>query len=188
MFLGRRRGKGILTSGADTRKSAGVASEMVHAERVGYALGLGLGEMELAAMLFKSLRAGNEVILATTAGRGAGFTYGLAEVEAVKSALAVVAGYKFNFKDGRGRTVPHFILPATAANRAEYLGHAAAETDADGPAEPDVDEKQRRLALEGLQVIREADAADDDDLIDLMGVEPLVAFVRRWRQVQSGRA
>ena len=137
-------------------------------------------------MLFKSLRAGNEVILATPAGRGAGFTFGLAEVEAVKSALAVVAGYKFNLKDGRGRTVPHFILPATSANRAEYLGDApAAESNAAVPAESDGDEKQRKLALDALRVIRQGDPADDDDLIDLIGVEPLVAFRRKWRQVRD---
>src|SRR5438309_181568 len=93
-------------------------------------------------MLFKGLRAGDEVILASPAGRGAGggFTYSLAEVEAVKSALVVVAGYKFNLKDGRGRTVPHHILPATPANRKEHLGGiegagslpSALSTEADG--------------------------------------------------------
>jgi hypothetical protein len=139
-------------------------------------------------MLFKNLRAGDEVILATAVGRGGGYTYALAEVEAVKSALVVVAGYKFNLKDGRGRTVPHSILPATAANRQEYLGGTAAEAEPVEAAESDADDKQRKLALDALRVIREADPADDDDLIGLIGVEPLLAFVRRWRQVQSGRA
>lgn len=139
-------------------------------------------------MLFKNLRAGDEVILATAVGRGSGFTYSLAEVEAVKSALVVVAGYKFNLKDGRGRTVPHSILPATATNRQEYLGGAAAEAEPVEAAESDADAKQRALARDALRVIRETDPTDDDDLIDLMGVEPLLAFVRRWRQVQSGRA
>jgi hypothetical protein len=140
-------------------------------------------------MLFKNLRAGDEVILATAVGRGSGFTYSLAEVEAVKSALVVVAGYKFNLKDGRGRTVPHSILPATPANRQEYLGGTEpAEAEAAGPDESDADAKQRTLALDALRVIRAADPADDDDLIDLIGVEPLIAFVRRWRQVRSGRA
>ena len=140
-------------------------------------------------MLFKNVRAGDEVILATAVGRGSGFTYSLAEVEAVKSALVVVAGYKFNLKDGRGRTVPHSILPATPANRQEYLGGAEATAAAPvEPAESDADQKQRALALDALRVIRAADPADDDDLIDLIGVEPLVAFRRRWRQVQSGRA
>ena len=72
-------------------------------------------------MLFRGLRAGDEVILASPAGRGAGasFTFAPAEVEQVKSTTAVVAGYKFNLKDGRGRTVPHYILPATPANLAK---------------------------------------------------------------------
>jgi hypothetical protein len=140
-------------------------------------------------MLFKNLRAGDEVILATAVGRGSGFTYSLAEVEAVKSALAVVGGYKFNLKDGRGRTVPHSILPATTANRQEYLGGVeASDAEPVAAAETDADEKQRKLARDALRVIRDTDPADDDDLIDLMGAEPLLAFVRRWRQVQSGRA
>ena len=140
-------------------------------------------------MLFKGLRAGDEVILATpTGGAGGGVTYSLAEVEAVKSALVVVAGYKFNLKDGRGRTVPHSILPATPANRQEYLGGPAgsAKDEPTEPAESDADAKQRTLALDALRVIRAADPADDDDLIDLIGVEPLVAFRRRWRQVRPG--
>ena len=141
-------------------------------------------------MLFKNLRAGDEVILATPIGRGAGatFTFALAEVEAVKSALTVVAGYKFNLKDGRGRTVPHYILPATPANRQEYLGGSKPEP-AGGPGElaeeAASDDKQRKLALDALRIIREADPADADDLIDLIGVESLVAFRRRWRKLRS---
>ena len=141
-------------------------------------------------MLFRGLRAGDEVILATPTGRGAaaGFTYSLAEVEAVKSALVVVAGYKFNLKDGRGRTVPHYILPATPANRQEYLGGAeeagAPAGRSEVAAEAGADDKQRKQALDALRVIREA---DPDDVIDLIGVETLVAFRRKWRQLHSGR-
>jgi len=143
-------------------------------------------------MLFKNLRAGDEVILATPAGRGsaAGFTYRLATVEAVKSALVVVEGYKFNLKDGRGRTVPHHILPATPANRAEYLGGATDEGAAAGSelaAEAEADDRRRTLARDALRLVRESDAADDDDLIDLLGAEPLIAFGRRWRQLRAGR-
>jgi len=139
-------------------------------------------------MLFKGLRPGDEVILATSTGRGstAGFTYALAEVEAVKSALIVVAGYKFNLKDGRGRTVPHYILPATPANRREFLGDTTAEPIADaGDLEPE--DRQRLLAREALRLIRAADPADDEDLVDLIGVEPLAAFHRRWRKLQGER-
>ena len=137
-------------------------------------------------MLFRNLRAGDEVILATPAGRGAGggFTYALAEVEAVKSALVVVAGFKFNLKDGRGRTVPHHILPATPANRREYLGGEADSAPAAAPAEAGAEDRQRALALDALRVIRESDPANDDDLIDLIGAETLVAFRRQWRKLQ----
>lgn len=143
-------------------------------------------------MLFKSLRAGDEVILATPTGRGAaaGFTYSLAGVEAVKSALVVVAGYKFNLKDGRGRTVPHYILPATPANRQEHLSGAegaGSGGSSEVTAEAEVEDKQRKLALDALRIVRESDPADDDDLIDLFGVEVLTAFRRRLRQVHSGR-
>lgn len=142
-------------------------------------------------MLFKNLRAGDEVILATPVGRGAGatFTFALAEVEAVKSALAVVAGYKFNLKDGRGRTVPHYILPANSANRQQYLGEEEdGEAGASGrsAAGPNVDERERNLALDALRIIRESDPADADDLLDLLGIESLVAFRRRWRKLRSG--
>jgi hypothetical protein len=137
-------------------------------------------------MLFRGLRAGDEVILATPAGRGAGgsFTYALAEVEAVKSALVVVAGYKFNLKDGKGRTVPHHILPATPANRQEYLGGEADSVPAAVPAEAGAEDRQRALALDALRVIRESDPANDDDLIDLIGAETLIAFRRQWRKLQ----
>src|SRR4051812_43127405 len=139
-------------------------------------------------MLFKNLRAGDELILATPTGRGAaaGFTYRLAEVEAVKSALVVVEGYKFNLKDGRGRTVPHHILPATPANRTEYLGGADAESmpaASDVALEADADDKQRKLALEAVRIIREA---DPDDVIDLLGVAALVPSRRQWRQLHPG--
>jgi hypothetical protein len=138
-------------------------------------------------MLFKGFRPGDEVILATSNGRAAaaGFSYALAEVEAVKSAMIVVAGYKFNLKDGRGRTVPHFILPATAANRQEHLGEASSEPAAVVEAEPE--DRQHLQAREALRLIREADAADDDDIVDLIGVEPLATFHRRWRQLRSDK-
>ena len=140
-------------------------------------------------MLFKNLRAGDEVILASPTGRGAaaGVTYRLAPVEAVKSALVVVEGYKFNLKDGRGRTVPHSIMPATPANRQEYLGGPAEEGAAAGSelaAEAEADDRQRTLAREALGVIRGSGPADDDDLIDLLGAEVLAAFRRRWRQLR----
>lgn len=138
-------------------------------------------------MLFKNLRPGDEVILATPTGRGAGatYTFALAEVEAVKSALVVVGGYKFNLKDGRGRTVPHYILPATPANRQEHLGGQIPAVDAPELAdEPAADDRQRTQALDALRVIRSADPADDDDLIDLLGVEALVAFRRKWRKLR----
>jgi hypothetical protein len=134
-------------------------------------------------MLFKGLRPGDEVILATSAGRNsaAGFTYSLVEVEAVKSALIVADGYKFNLKDGRGRTVPHFLLPATAANRKEYLGVESSDPE---PAE-EPEDRQRLLARAALGLIRAADPADDEDLVDLIGVEPLAAFIRQWRKLQG---
>jgi len=139
-------------------------------------------------MLSRGLRAGDEVILASPAGRGAGasFTFALAEVEQVKSTTAVVAGYKFNLKDGRGRTVPHYILPATPANRREHLGGADEATPGDSEiaAEADADDKQRLLALDAVRLIREA---DPDDVIDLIGTETLVAFRRKWRQLHPGR-
>src|SRR3954468_1228667 len=144
-------------------------------------------------MLFKNLRAGDEVILASPTGRGsaAGVTYRLAPVEAVKSALVVVEGYKFNLKDGRGRTVPHSILPATPANRQEYLGGAADEGAAAGSelaAEAEADDRRRTRARDALRLIRESDPANDDDLIDLLGTEALATFVRRWKQLRPGRA
>jgi hypothetical protein len=143
-------------------------------------------------MLFKGLRAGDEVILATSGGRAAGasFFYALAEVEAVKSALVLVAGYKFNLKDGRGRTVPHYILPATPANRQEHLGGHVSEPEAPTAVADDelrADEKQRNQALDALRVIRESDPANDDDLIDLIGAETLIAFRRQWRKLHPGR-
>lgn len=143
-------------------------------------------------MLFKNLRAGDEVILATPTGRGAaaGLTYRLATVEAVKSALIVAEGYKFNLKDGRGRTVPHFLLPATPANRQEYLGGATAAGPAAGSelaAEAEAEGRQRTLARGALRAIRETGPADDDDLIDLLGTDVLAAFGRRWRQLRPGR-
>lgn len=141
-------------------------------------------------MLFKGLRPGDEVILATPAGRGtaAGFTYTLTEVEAVKSTTAVVAGYKFHLKDGRGRTVPHFILPATAANRDEYLSGAAdgsPPVPSEVAAEAAADDRQRTVARDALRIIRESAPADDDDLIDLLGADVLAAFRRQWRQLHS---
>jgi hypothetical protein len=136
-------------------------------------------------MLFRGLRPGDEVILATVAGRGAGagFTHALAEVESVKSTTVVVAGYKFNLKDGRGRTVPHFILPATAVHRQEYLGETTHEPADAAASEPE--DRQRVAAIEALRLIRAADPADDEDIVDLIGVEPLAAFRRRWRQLHA---
>jgi hypothetical protein len=139
-------------------------------------------------MLFRGLRAGDEVILATPVGRGAGadFTFALAEAEQVKSTSAVVAGYKFHLKDGRGRTVPHYILPATPANRREYLGGAgeAPPGASEIAAEADADDKQHLLALDAVRIVREA---DPDDVIDLLGTETLIAFRRKWRQLHPGR-
>ena len=138
-------------------------------------------------MLFRGLRAGDEVILASPGGRGAGatFTFALAEVEQVKSTMAVVGGYKFHLKDGRGRTVPHYILPATPANRQEYLGSAGEATAGDSEvAAAAADDRQRMLALDAVRIIR---AADPDDVIDLIGTETLISFRRKWRQLHPGR-
>ena len=143
-------------------------------------------------MLFKGIRVGDEVVLATPAGRGAsgGFSYALAEVEAVKSALVVVAGFKFNLKDGKGRTVPHHILPATAANRNEFLGGSENTDPVAGlPAtsgSAGLDDKLRSLALDALRIIRE-EATHDDDVIELLGVETLAAFRRQWRRLNGDR-
>ncbi|HEX3150629.1 MAG TPA: hypothetical protein VHR66_21305 [Gemmataceae bacterium] len=144
-------------------------------------------------MLFRSVRAGSEVILATSTGRGApgGFTYALAEVEAVKSSMIVVAGYKFNLKDGKGRTVPHYILPATNENRRAYLDGdktAVASPQAATEAEAQVEDKIHELAIDALRIIREETTADDDhDLVDLFGADALAAFRRQWRRLKPRR-
>jgi hypothetical protein len=142
-------------------------------------------------MLFKNVRVGDEVILATPKGHGrdSGFTYTLATVEAVKSALVVVDGFKFNRKDGRGRTIPHEIYPADATNRRDYLN---GDDSSAGPgeavpslsAEAQADDKQHKLALDALRIIREeVDASQDADVIDSIGAENLVTFRRQWRKV-----
>src|SRR6476620_2953865 len=111
-------------------------------------------------MLFRGVREGSEVILATSTGRGSpsGFTYALAEVEAVKSSMIIVAGYKFNLKDGKGRTVPHQILPATNENRRAYLDgdmSAVATPAATTEVEAQVEDKMHELAIDGLRIIRD---------------------------------
>ena len=141
-------------------------------------------------MLFKNVRVGDEVILASPKGHGrdAGFTYVLTAVESVKSALIVVDGFKFNRKDGRGRTIPHEIYPADAANRRNYL-----DADSEAPSstatviESQEEDKQRKLALDALRIIREeADpATHDDDVIELIGIEALITFRRQWRKLHS---
>lgn len=140
-------------------------------------------------MLFKGVRAGTEVILATPTGRGAaaGFTYTLAEVEAVKSTSMIVNGYKFNVKDGKGRTVSHYVVPATPANRQTYLSEGG-DTDAEPPAAVQVEDKMQKMAREALWIIRqEATPDQDDDVIDLFGAEALAAFRRQWRALHPGR-
>ena len=141
-------------------------------------------------MLFKGVRAGQEVILGTPKGnvRDGVFAYALAEVEAVKTTTVVVAGFKFNLKDGRGRTIPHLILPATTANRRTYLeGEEDSEPVSTLPvtsAETEMDAKLRKLAIEALQIIREeASPSRDDDVIEVMGVETLAAFRRQWKKL-----
>jgi hypothetical protein len=140
-------------------------------------------------MLFKGVRAGDEVILATATGRGAssGFTYTVAEVEAVKSTTLVVDGFKFNVKDGKGRTVPHHVLPATPANRRAYLNETAPD---DGvPVEVAAEDRVQTMAREALRIIREEAAPDqDDDVIDLFGADVLANFRRQWRALHPGRS
>lgn len=141
-------------------------------------------------MLFKGVRAGAEVILATPTGRGAAgdYTYTLAEVESVKSTSLIVNGYKFNVKDGKGRTVSHHVLPATTANRRDYLSAGAdPDVDADLPPAVQVEDKMQKMAREALWIIRqEATPDQDDDVIDLFGAEALAAFRRQWRALHPG--
>lgn len=132
-------------------------------------------------MLFKTLRAGDEVILATSQGRGGTFSHAVAVVESVTSSLVVVDGFKFNRKDGRGRTTPHHILPNTAEHRREHLGN----DEPDEPAETDPDAQLRSQARDALRIIRAEPAANDDDLIELLGAEALAAFRRRYRDIKG---
>ncbi len=139
-------------------------------------------------MLFKGVRAGDQVILATPTGRGAGsgHTYTLVEVEAVKSTTLVVDGFKFNVKDGNGRTTRHHVLPATAENRRAHLDEDA---DSDQPTaiEP-AEDKVQTHAREALRIIREEAGRDqDDDVIDLFGADVLANFRRQWRALHPGR-
>jgi hypothetical protein len=140
-------------------------------------------------MLFKNTRVGDEVILATPKGHGrdSGFTYTLVTVEAVKSALVVVDGFKFNRKDGRGRTVPHEIYPADAANRRDYLNgndSPASAGESSLSAEAEAEDKQHKFALDALRIIREeVDPSHDADVIDSIGTENLAAFRRHWRKL-----
>jgi hypothetical protein len=139
-------------------------------------------------MLFKGVRAGDEVILATPTGRGAGsgFTYTLAEVEAVKSTTLVVDGFKFNVKDGNGRTTRHHVLPATAENRRAHLDEDTASEQA-AVAEP-AEDKIQAHAREALRIIRdEAGRDQDDDVIDLFGADVLANFRRQWRALYPAR-
>src|SRR5690349_14515754 len=105
-------------------------------------------------MLFKGVRAGDEVILATPTGRGvgSGFTYALAEVEEVKSTTLIVDGFKFNTKDGNGRTTRHQVLPATAENRRAHLNEdgESAEEPVAAPAE----DRVQAQAREALRIMR----------------------------------
>ena len=138
-------------------------------------------------MLFKGVRAGQEVILGTPKGniRDGVFSYSLEEVESVKTTTIVVAGFKFNLKDGRGRTIPHMILPATPANCRTYLDGEAAEPEnpsAHSSPETDMDDKLRKLALDALRIIRD-EKGHDDDLIEIIGVDALAAFRRQWRKL-----
>ena len=142
-------------------------------------------------MLFKNVRVGDEVILATPKGHGrdSGFTYALTKVEAVKSALVVADGFKFNRKDGRGRTVPHEIYPADAANRRNYLNGTDSPSEPGNSAttlsaEAEADDKQYKFALDALRIIREeVDPSQDADVIDSMGAENLATFRRQWRKL-----
>jgi hypothetical protein len=141
-------------------------------------------------MLFRNVRAGDEVILATSQGRGGEFTYSIATVEDVKSAIVVVDGFKFKTKDGMGRTVPHRIFPADAASRRQYLGDdsapEAAGTSAESVEPSAAEDKLRKVALDALRIIRgEADPSQDDEVIDLIGVEALAAFRRHWRRLHG---
>ena len=140
-------------------------------------------------MLFKGVRTGDEVILATPTGRGAGsgFTYALAEVEAVKSTTLVVDGFKFNTKDGNGRTTRHHVLPATAENRRAYFNE-----DGGSPGEPvaaPAEDRVQAQAREALRILRtEAGPDQDDDVIDLLGADVLANFRRQWRTLhRSGK-
>jgi hypothetical protein len=143
-------------------------------------------------MNFKNVRIGDEVILATSKGHGSGggFTYTLAVVDDVKSAIVVVDGFKFKRKDGEGRTVPHQIYPADAANRRLYLGDdSSVEISSSAPTTSEqmtADEKLRRVALDALRIIRdELDSSQDEDVMELIGVETLAAFHRQWRKLHA---
>ncbi|WP_020474137.1 hypothetical protein [Zavarzinella formosa] len=146
-------------------------------------------------MLFKRVRAGDEVILASPDGAAGvgGFNYAIATVQTVKTTTVVVAGYQFNIKDGRGRTVRHQIHPATPENRRMYLeGDENPEPLVALPAtkgETETEEKLRKLAHDGLRIIREeADASRNDDITELIGVEVLAAFRRQWRKLNPAKA
>jgi hypothetical protein len=104
--------------------------------------------------------------------------------------VGLVDGFKFKLKDGAGRTVPHRIFPADAANRRQYLGDDSVPETAGAPAESaepsTADNKLRKVALDALRIIRdEADSSHDDEVIDLIGVEALAAFRRQWRRLHG---
>ena len=145
-------------------------------------------------MLFKRVRAGDEVILASPDGQAGvgGFHYVISTVQTVKTTTLVVGGYQFNMKDGRGRTVRHLILPATPENRRQYLGeddHPEPVSSLPvGQAESETEEKLRKLAHDALRIIREeTDASQDDEVAGLIGVEALAAFRRQWRKLHPTR-
>ncbi len=137
-------------------------------------------------MLFKRVRVGDEVILASPGGHGVvgGFTHTLTTVSAVKTTALVADGFQFNMKDGRGRTTRHQIYPATPENRRQYLDGDETPDAAIAAEETEAEVKLRRLAHDGLRIIREeADASRNDDIAELIGVEVLAAFRRQWRKL-----
>lgn len=142
-------------------------------------------------MLFKRVRAGDEVILATPDRQGVGnFSFAIAEVQAVKTSAIIVAGYQFNLKDGRGRTVRHQIYPATEDNRRQYLGEKQDQEPIaklpTGDAEIEAEDKLRKIAFDALKIIREeTSVSQNDDIIEILGVETLAAFRRQWRKLNS---
>ena len=113
--------------------------------------------------------------MATPTGRGAGsgFTYAIAEVEAVKSTTLVVDGFKFNVKDGKGRTTRHEVLPATAENRRAHLNEDA------GPDEPPaVEPAEDRIQTQARRHKSSGGRAESTRVIDLFGADVLANFRR----------